>query len=127
MRVLGIDYGTKRIGLALSDKSAKFAFPHSVIKFTTSQVVNLKIKEICGENDVSKIILGRPIGYKGDANKILKEIEKFKLGLEKETKLSVIYENEVLTTQQAKRFQGGIEKIDASAAALILQSYLDRN
>ena len=63
MRFLGIDYGTKKIGLALSDESACFAFPHSILKFTTSQVVR-NIKKICDENNVTKIILGRPEMFK---------------------------------------------------------------
>ncbi|PIS13474.1 MAG: Holliday junction resolvase RuvX [Candidatus Tagabacteria bacterium CG09_land_8_20_14_0_10_41_14] len=155
MRILGVDYGTKRIGLALSDKTGKFAFPYSVIKFTLPQDVNLEIRKICEENNVKKIVLGKPEGYKGDAGKILGQIEKFKKEMEKSIGLPVIYENEVLTTQQAKRpfsatkprgktsnyrgetlpaaclsgrqgRQGSIVRKDASAAAIILQSYLDR-
>lgn len=125
MKFLGIDYGTKRIGLALSDESAKFAFPHSVLSQLSISDINSCIKKVCEENDVGKIVLGRPVGYKGDAAEILNKIEKFKLLLEKETTLPVVYENEVLTTQQAKRIQGKTKKIDASAAALILQTYLD--
>jgi len=143
MRILGIDFGTKRIGLALSDRSAKFAFPHSVISNLSTSDVDRLVKKICEENDVKKIVLGRPMGYKGDATKILKEIEKFKNKLEKEVGLEVVYENEVLTTQEAKRpfkanlprgkisnYRGStsiVKNIDASAAAIILQSYLDKN
>lgn len=119
MRILGVDYGTRKIGLALSDPSARFAFPHSVVP-TTSDVVG-----VCEKEGIEKIVLGRPMGYKGDGREILEKIEKFKKMLEKETGLLVIYENEVLTTQQAKR-EGESKKIDASAAALILQSYLDK-
>lgn len=142
MRFLGVDYGTKKIGIALSDKSAKFAFPHSIIKFTRPGLVNSEIKKICRENEVEKIILGKPGGYKGDAQKILGKIEKFKKELEKNTGLSVVYESEVLTTKQAERPYGGektgrpvsnkkktakkpAKDMDASAAALILQSWLD--
>ncbi len=128
MRFLGIDYGTKRIGIAVSDKNGKFAFPHSIIQFSTSQAVNSEIKKICEKNDVSKIILGKPGGYKGDAGEILKKIENFKKKLEEYINISVFYESEVLTTQQAKRPYGDKKgkKIDASAAALILQSWLDK-
>jgi len=142
MRILGIDYGTKKIGLALSDESAKLAFPYSVISNSATPGVAELIKEVCEGNGVEKIVLGRPIGYKGDAREILKKIEKFKTKLEKEAGLEVIYENEVLTTQQAKRpLKVGqprgklsnywsptpiVKNIDASAAAIILQSYLDK-
>lgn len=141
MRFLGIDYGTKKIGIALSDKSGKFAFPHSVI-YTTYDVVQ-KIKKICEENDVSKIILGRPGGYKGDEERILAKVEGFGSKLKKHTNLTVVYESEVLTTKQAERPLRGektrspvankrknkgesSKNLDASAAALILQSWLDR-
>jgi len=140
MRILGIDYGTKRIGLALSDESGCFAFPHSVIQTKCDFVWD--IKKICEENHVKKIILGKPEGYKGDSAKILEKIEYFKVRLEEETGLSVIYENEVLTTQQAKRpiktnqprgkisnyrpRRSIVKDVDASAAAIILQCYLDR-
>jgi len=120
MRILGVDYGTKRIGLALSDQTGRFAFPYSVVP-TTPGVVG-----VCEKEGVEKIVLGRPVGYKGDSREILEKIEKFKKQLEKETGLEVIYENEVLTTQGAKRIQGKIKNLDASAAALILQSYLDK-
>jgi putative Holliday junction resolvase len=141
MRILGIDYGTKRIGFALSDKSARLAFPHSVLEAKPGFAS--RIKKICEQNNISKIVLGRPVGYKGDSTIILKQIEKFKILLEKEVGLSVVYENEVLTTQQAKRLAKAgqprgkisnyrsstsiVREIDASAAAIILQTYLDKN
>lgn len=126
MRILGVDYGTKKIGLALSDESARFAFPHSVVPNLSTSDVHKLISRLCEENNVSKIVLGRPVGYKGDASKIFQKIEEFKINLEKELKLPMIYENEVLTTQEAKRIQGKNDKTDASAAAIILQSYLDK-
>lgn len=124
MRYLGIDYGTKKIGLALSDKSGSLAFPFKVTLWTYD--VHNVIKAVCEEKSIGTIILGRPEGYKGDAQKITKEIEKFKILLEKEIKLPVVYENEVLTTAQAGRAGGPHKNIDASSAALILQGYLDR-
>ncbi|MBU1091937.1 Holliday junction resolvase RuvX [Patescibacteria group bacterium] len=146
MRILGIDYGTKRIGLALSDESGSFAFPLKVISQPSTSDVDGwsgEIREICEKNDVRKIVLGRPGGYKGDPSKILEKIEKFKMVIERETGRPVVYENEVLTTQQARRpakanqprgrisnYRGStsiVKNIDASAAALILQCYLDRS
>lgn len=140
MRYLGIDYGTKRIGLALSDESAKFAFPHSAISNLTSCDVVNKIKQICMEKGVKKIILGRPELFKVTDNKTVEKIEAFKEILEKEIGLLVIFQNEALTTQEARRSlsekntkhqasPGPRKKtasVDASAAALILQAYLDR-
>ena len=144
MRFLGIDYGEKRIGIALSDESAKFAFAHSVIFNTGHEKVFKEIKKICEENNVGEIILGKSLNYKGEPNPIMKEIRLFKKQLEGATNLKIIYENEVLTTMEAKRPLRGERArppaankrrgqknkkmaVDASAAALILKSFLDRN
>lgn len=147
MRYLGIDYGTKRIGIALSDEKGKMAFAHSVIANIGAEKVLVKIKKICAENFVGKIVLGKSLNYKGAPNPIMAEIETFKIALEKETGLPVAYENETLTSAEARRPLEGERKrpptlskrklpekekqarrkIDASAAALILQSYLDKN
>lgn len=121
---MGIDYGEKRIGVALSDEGREFAFAHSVVENNKNTIK--KIKKICGENKVFKIVLGESFDYRGQPNPIMKKIEPFKKLLEKETSLPVVYQSETLTTQEAEREQGKIEKIDASAAALILRSYIER-
>lgn len=140
MRLLGIDYGTKRIGVAVSDEAVAFAFPHSVIVNDKNAIK--KIAEICGEKNVGKIILGESVDYSGQPNLIMKKVEGFKAVLEKETGLPVIYQRETLTTLEAgrppadkssrspanlKKSRRGdlIEKNDASAAALILRSFLE--
>ena len=147
MRYLGIDYGTKRIGIALSDEKGKMAFAHSVIPNLGKEKTAEKIKKICEENFVGKIVLGKSLNYKGEPNIIMEKIEPFKMALEKEIGLPVVYENETLTSAEARRPLGGERKrpptlskrkspekekqarmkVDASAAALILQSYLDKN
>jgi len=147
MRYLGIDYGEKRIGIALSDEKGKMAFAHSVITNRGTKKVSAEIKKICAENSVGKIVLGKSLDYKGELNPIMAEIEPFKTVLEKKTSLPVIYENETLTSAEARRPLGGQRKrppvlskrkspekekkagmkVDASAAALILRNYLDKN
>ena len=147
MRYLGIDYGTKRIGIALSDENRKMAFAYCVIANHGAEKVSAEIKKICAENSVWKIILGKSLNYKGEANPIMAKIEPFKTALEKETGLPVSYQNETLTSAEARRPISGPRKrppvlnkrkspekekkarmkIDASAAALILRSYLDKN
>lgn len=126
MRLMGIDYGEKKIGIALSDESAKIAFPHSVIKNVSVATAIKEIKKICEEKQVGKIILGKSLDYKNQPNIIMAKIEKFKSLFEKEISLSVEFENEVLTTKQAERYTGKQPYTHASAAALILQSYLDK-
>jgi putative holliday junction resolvase len=125
MRLLGIDFGEKRIGVALSDENAGFAFAHSVVINDKNAVKN--IKKICLENKVEKIILGQSLDYKGQPNPVMTKIKIFKDLIERETGLSVVYQSETLTTQEAERIQGKTSKTDASAAALILRSFIEKN
>src|SRR3990167_251093 len=147
MRYLGLDYGTKRIGIALSDEKGKMAFAYGVIANRGTEKVSAEIKKICAENSVGKIVLGKSLNYKGELNPIMAEIEPFKTALEKETGLPVVYQNETLTSAEARRPLKGLRKrppvlnkrkspekekkagmkVDASAAALILRNYLDKN
>lgn len=125
MRLLGIDFGSKRIGLALSDESGIMAFPHSVVKNSPEAV--LQVAALCAAEGVGKVILGESLDYKGNPNKIMPASIRFKEALEKESGIPVIFEKEFLTTAEASRIQGEHRSIDSSAAALILKSYIDRN
>lgn len=126
MRFLGIDYGEKKIGLAISDETAKFAFPHGILNNTSAKSVLSAIKKIIDKEKISRIVLGQSLDFKGRPNLIMKRAERFKILLEKNFQIPVEYENETLTTKQAERVAGKNEKIHASAAALILQGYLDK-
>ena len=136
MKYLGIDYGSKRVGLSLSDEEGKIAFPYKIIKNDLELADN--IHNICGEEEISAIILGESHDLSGKPNKIMGSIEEFKRNLEAELDLPVYFQKEFMTTVEA-RGRGGKEinnakkigKIkqaaaDASAAALILQRYLDK-
>ena len=122
MRYLGIDYGSKRTGVAFSDASGKIAFPHKVL-LTDKKLVS-EIKKICDEKKISVIVLGQSLNYKGVPNPIQTQIANFKLQIEKFTGLNVLYQQEFLTSKQAERSTAKASA-DSSAAALILQSYLD--
>jgi putative Holliday junction resolvase len=125
-RILGIDYGTKRIGVALSDVGAQFGQPYSVIKNSksTKDEVLAKILDIIKTEQVAEVVIGESKDFKGQDNVVMSEIRDFKKTLEKF--VPVIFEPEFLTSHQAQYFQGKHDLLDASAAALILQSYLDR-
>ncbi len=126
MRLMGIDYGEKRIGIAVSDEAGKLAFPYSVVENRGREIAAKEIKKICEGSNVKKIILGKSVDYKRQPNPIMKKIELFKALLEKEIGLPVVYQTETLTTKEAERLQGKCAKIDASAAALILRSFLEK-
>jgi len=83
------------------------------------------IKNICQNKDIEAIIIGESLDLKGAKNPIMDNIERFKSFLEKETGIEIIYEPEFFTSHQAER-SGTNALVDASAAALILQSYLDK-
>jgi putative Holliday junction resolvase len=123
MRILGIDYGSKRVGVAVSDESRKFALPLSVVANTPDLVA--EINKLAIDNEAKEIVLGESRNYKGEPNDIFLPSLDFKNSLEK-MGYTVHFEPEFMTSVQAARLQGNNEKLDASAAALILQAFLDR-
>jgi putative holliday junction resolvase len=124
MKYLGIDFGNKRIGLSVSDEEGRLAFPLSVL--VNGEKLIDEILEIIKKENISAVVIGESKNYFGEPNKIMGEIKKFKKELEEEAKLSVIFEPEFMTSVQAEKITGKNEMVDASAAAIILQSFLDR-
>lgn len=123
MRIIGIDYGSKRVGLALSDEAGKFALPISVLANKPGLV--MEIVKLAEANEAKEIVIGESKNYKGEANPIMTAALEFKKRLEN-LGFTVHLEPEFLTSAQAERIQGKHPKLDASAAALILQAYLDK-
>lgn len=129
MRYLGIDYGHRKLGLAISDELGSFAFPYQVIPNFSREKLIEDIKDVCKKEGVEKIVIGESLDLSGEANSIQSDILTFKEMLEKETGLEIIFEREFFTTWEAKRIidEGQNDKqTDARAAALILKSYLDK-
>lgn len=119
MRYLGIDYGSKRIGLAVSDEDGIIAFPRATVK-KASDVV-----EVARRERIGKVVIGLPKGLRGQETAQTKIVRALAAALEKAVSLPIEFENEVLTTKMAERHSPR-KAVDASAAALILQSYLDK-
>ena len=124
MRMLGIDYGTKKIGLAMSDEDGRVAFPRLVLK-NDAQALAI-IFEMFKKEKIDGIVLGESLNFKGEPNKVMEKISEFKMMLEKETGVPVYFESEFLSSKQARNIHDSGELNDASAAAIILQSYLDK-
>ena len=122
MRYLGIDYGTKRIGLALSDDGGQFAYPHLVLK-NNSKIIE-QIAEICRGEKVGEIALGWSLDYRRRENQIMKKISIFQTALATATGLKVALEDEVLTTVEANQEIGPDDFTDTRAASIILRTYL---
>ena len=129
MRYLGIDYGNRKVGLAISDEAGSFAFPYQVIKNESPLSLAKEIKKICQEEKVGGIVLGESLDLSGEANPIQAEILRFKELLSEESGLSVEFQKEFFTTQEARRIideNGTSPETDARAAALILKSFLEK-
>jgi putative holliday junction resolvase len=124
MKYIGIDYGIKRIGLAISDDSGKLAFPNVVLSNDKNLFENFK--KIYLENKIQAVVMGESRDFKGKANPIFSKSLDFKGQIEKNLSLKVFMMPEYLSTKQAEHIQGKGKLVDASAAAVILQSYLDK-
>ncbi|MFI5260283.1 MAG: Holliday junction resolvase RuvX [Candidatus Paceibacteria bacterium] len=133
MRYLGIDYGTKKIGLALSDESGTMGFPHSIVP-NTPRLVDELCALIAKEN-VGAVVIGESLNLSGAENPIAKSAHALGNMIAERTGAPVLYESEVFTSAEARRAPEKEMKsraakpranVDASAAALILTSYLSR-
>ena len=124
MKYLGIDYGTKRVGIAFSDIESRMAFPYGVFPNTADLIE--RIVDLVKKEGVGKIIVGESLNFQNEPNPIMKKILPFAAELKSMSGLPLEFMTEVLTSQEAKHIQGDNELNDASAAAIILQSYLDR-
>src|SRR3989344_2076496 len=120
MRYLGIDYGTKKVGLALSDEGGTLAFPHSVLK--NNPALLRGITDICQKEKVKEIVIGESLDYKGKDNLVMEKILPFKKNLNTRTGIPIHFQTEILTTREAKRVDDNKTIIDARAATLMLQS-----
>lgn len=125
MRLLGIDYGSKKIGLALTDSTGRFARPLEVV--ANDDKALSKILAVIKEQEIEKIVVGESLNYKGQANPILAKAEALGKELENLSGLPVVYENETLSSKEAERIIGRDKNYDARAAALILTSFIDKN
>jgi putative Holliday junction resolvase len=124
MRILGIDYGSKRVGLALTDDKGMMAFPHSVL--ANDKDLLSTIEKLINQEKVEKIVIGHSLDRKGGENAIHAKVEELMLDLTLAVGLPIELEPEQYTTQEAIRLQGRNDKTDAAAATIILNTYLSR-
>ena len=122
---MGIDFGHKNVGIAVTDDSGVMAFPHSVIK---NDATLLKaVAALVSERKIDEIVIGHSVDYAGNANKIHTQVEAFMLDLTLELGIPIHLEPEQYSTQQALRIQGRNSQTDAAAAAIILDSYITKH
>ena len=132
-RILGIDYGRVRIGLALSDPLQIIASPFKTVIAKDTNTAIAQITRIVQEQDVESIVVGVPISLAGKITEQTKKVHEFIAVLKEEVKLPVLEAEERLSSVEASRIlhQKGIKtghhkaEVDKTAAAIILQTYLD--
>ena len=123
MKYLGLDYGEKRVGIAVSDEEATIAFPR--IAALNDEKLFPLIAEIIRKEKIGKIIIGDTRSSGGLPNPITKHVEDFADVLHAYTAIPVSFVPEIWSSVEAARFSQDTKRNDASAAAIILQRYLD--
>jgi putative holliday junction resolvase len=133
MRILALDHGTKRIGIALSDELKMIAQPLEFVLAEPFTAFVKRLKEIIREKEVELILIGMPRNMDGSYGPAALKVQEFIAVLKDLVAIPIKTWDERLTSAQAQRFliQGGVrrqerkEKVDKTAAAILLQSYLD--
>lgn len=132
-RIMGIDFGDSRIGIALSDPLGIMASPLTIITRTEETRDIEAIIDIIHQNEVGRIVMGLPISMDGTIGQQAEKVKQFAAKLDKKVDIPVEFKDERLSTVVAKNLVQEVRKTDrktrydAAAAALILQSYLDDN
>lgn len=123
MRILAIDYGSKRVGLALSDTTGKLAFPHGALPNDRALLGSLL--ELIKQKEVGTVVMGESRAPDGADNPIMKRARQCAADIERESGVTVVFEPEFYSSYEARQLTDK-KLVDAEAAAIILGSYLDR-
>ncbi|MCM1498126.1 MAG: Holliday junction resolvase RuvX [Clostridium sp.] len=138
MRIMGLDYGTKTVGVAISDELGITAQPVTTIERKSENKLRktlARIEELIDEYGVSFVVLGYPKNMNNTIGPRAAATEEFKEHIERRTGLEVVLQDERLSTVESERIlmEAGVRRenrkefVDKMAAAVILQSYLDAN
>lgn len=131
MRILCLDLGEKRIGVALSDPAGWLATPLAALRHRSREADLAAIEELVRCHSVQRIVVGHPISLDGTAGPQAKHVERFAMLMREQLPVPVVLWDERLSTAHAERLihdsgrRVRRDRIDAAAAAVILQSYLD--
>jgi putative Holliday junction resolvase len=133
LRVLGLDLGTARIGVALSDATGMFASPLSVVQCQGRKKDLARLKEIVESTGAEQVVIGMPTTLRGEQGLAAQQAEEFARELAEQLEVPVTTWDERMTTVVAERAliaagerrETRREKRDKVAAAVMLQSYLD--
>ncbi len=135
MRLLGIDFGLKRVGLALTDEGGRMAFPRPALARTSNEALVAEIGRMAAEDKVEAVVLGLPIAMDGQETDLSRQVRNLARRITSKTGLPVHLVDERLTSAeaQARLREAGTSarkmkgKLDSGAAVLILEAYLERS
>jgi putative holliday junction resolvase len=122
-RVMGLDYGSKRVGVSLTDEDGRVAFPKAVLpndKFLISE-----LKKLIASSAVVEVVIGESKDNSGTENAIARSARALGGTLEREAGVTMHYEPEFWSSQEV-RAHTGARHVDAEAAAVILNSFLTK-
>ena len=133
MRYLGLDYGTKTVGLAVSDRTGFLASNYGVIRYSETSEIFKELEKIVKDEEIEAFVLGYPKNMNNTCGKRVEETLILKEELEKKFNLPVFLMDERLSTTEAEKvlLLGDTSRkkrkkvIDSVAATIILQTYLD--
>jgi len=134
MRIMSLDVGTKRIGIAVSDEMGITANGIETLKRTETKNDILKLKNLTSELKIEKMVIGIPYNTDGTVSKNGEIIKKFSNKIEKELSLPIVFINETFTTADAEKYllEANMSRkkrkkvIDKLSAVIILQEYLEQ-
>jgi putative pre-16S rRNA nuclease len=132
-RILAIDYGRRRIGLALSDELGLTARPLAILLRTNRRNDLRRLREICREHGVGRILVGHPVHMTGASGEMADEAARFAARLAKELGIATELADERLTSWEAEQLLGEAKSsrpkgapVDDLAAAVLLREYLEK-
>jgi putative Holliday junction resolvase len=122
-KILGIDYGSKRVGLAISDESQTLA---RELAIWSPKEFWEKILDLVEKEQIQRVIIGLPLNMSGQDSDTTMYARQFAEKLKKQTEVAVELMDERLSSVMAAGMPGGHENVDSLAAQIILQNYLDK-
>ena len=133
MRVLAVDHGERRIGLAISDPTGRLARPLTVVAHMSRAIDAARVSDAAREQCAGLIVIGQSFDEEGRPNAAGRRAERFAEALKSRTAIPIVLWDESMSTQDARqaRLAAGAGRkrrgtaVDAEAAAIILQSYLE--
>ncbi|MFA4872263.1 MAG: Holliday junction resolvase RuvX [Patescibacteria group bacterium] len=126
MKLLGLDYGDSKVGLAIGSTDSKVASPFKILKNVGRNNLFAELKSLCAKEKIEKIIIGMPINKKSPDQ--AERVSDFITELKEQLNIEVEIQDEQFTTVQASKLINNSKKNDDDIAAmLILQSYFDKN